>query len=95
MLGWREHEPSAHELHLPDDVQDPGVEVDVVERQPERLTLPQATAGPEREHLPLSSGIPVLDVLHTSIDTDGEPYELTRFVMRADLSGLRDDAPVE
>jgi GntR family transcriptional regulator len=49
----------------------------------------------EREHLRLSQGVPVLDVLHTSIDTDGEPYELTRFVMRADLSGLRYDTPVE
>lgn len=49
----------------------------------------------EREHLRLSPGVPVLDVLHTSIDTDGEPYELTRFVMRADLSALRYDAPVE
>lgn len=49
----------------------------------------------EREHLQLSPGVPVLDVLHTSIDTEGEPYELTRFVMRADLSGLRYDAPVE
>ena len=49
----------------------------------------------EREHLQLSPGVPVLDVLHTSVDTDGKPYELTRFVMRADLSGLRYDAPVE
>jgi Transcriptional regulators len=49
----------------------------------------------EREHLQLSPGVPVLDVLHTSIDTDDEPYELTRFVMRADLSALRYDAPVE
>ena len=49
----------------------------------------------EREHLRLTSGTPVRDVLHTSIDTKGEPYELTRFVMRADLSGLRHDASVE
>lgn len=49
----------------------------------------------ERDHLQLPSGVPVIDVLHTSLDTDGEPYELTRFVMRADLSGLRYDAPVE
>lgn len=49
----------------------------------------------EREHLHLSPGVPVLDVLHTSVDTEGEPYELTRFVMRADLSALRYDAPVE
>ncbi len=49
----------------------------------------------ERHNLRLPPGVPVLDVLHTSIDTSGEPYELTRFVMRADLSALRYDAPVE
>jgi len=37
----------------------------------------------------------VLDVLPTSIDTEGEPYELARFVVRADLSGLRYDVPIE
>jgi GntR family transcriptional regulator len=37
----------------------------------------------------------VLDVLHTSIDQSGDPYELTRFVMRADLTGLVYDVPVE
>jgi GntR family transcriptional regulator len=30
----------------------------------------------------------VLDVWHTSFDTGGVPYELTRFVMRADITGL-------
>jgi GntR family transcriptional regulator len=49
----------------------------------------------ERAHLRLPPGVPVLEVLHTSLDQDGVPYELTRFVMRADLSGLRYDAPVE
>jgi GntR family transcriptional regulator len=49
----------------------------------------------ERRHLKLTPGVPVLDVLHTSIDQDGEPYELTRFVMRADMTGLLYDAPVE
>ena len=49
----------------------------------------------ERERLDLPPGVPVLDVLHTSVDQDGEPYELTRFVLRADLSGLRYDVPVE
>ena len=39
--------------------------------------------------------MPVLDVLHTSIDQAGQPYELTRFVMRTDLTGLRYDAPIE
>ena len=49
----------------------------------------------EQGYLRLPPGVPVLDVLHTSIDQAGEPYELTRFVMRADLSGLVYDAPVE
>jgi len=49
----------------------------------------------ERDRLGLPPGVPVLDVLHTSIDQDGEAYELTRFVLRADLSGLHYDAPVE
>jgi GntR family transcriptional regulator len=49
----------------------------------------------EREHLELPSGVPVLDVLHTSLDQHGSPYELTRFVMRADLTGLLYDVPVE
>jgi len=49
----------------------------------------------EREHLGLPPGVPVLDVLHTSVDQHGEAYELTRFVLRADLSGLHYDAPVE
>jgi len=30
-----------------------------------------------------------------SIDQDGEPYELARFVMRGDMTGLLYDAPVE
>lgn len=49
----------------------------------------------ERARLDLPQGVPVLDVLHTSVDQDGQPYELTRFVLRADLSGLRYDVPVE
>jgi GntR family transcriptional regulator len=49
----------------------------------------------EVELLHLSPGVPVLDVLHTSIDQDGHPYELTRFVMRTDMTGLLYDAPIE
>ena len=45
--------------------------------------------------LHLASGVPVLGVLHTSIDQDGQPYELTRFVMRTDMTGLLYDAPIE
>jgi GntR family transcriptional regulator len=60
-----------------------------------RVRFPSPAPHPSRKHLKLPPGVPVLDVLHTSLDQDGMPYELTRFVMRADLSGLRYDAPVE
>lgn len=46
-------------------------------------------------YLNLPPGVPVLDVLHTSLDQDGKPYELTRFVMRADMNGLVYNTPVE
>jgi GntR family transcriptional regulator len=49
----------------------------------------------EVRHLQLPSGVPVIDVLHTSIDQDSNPYELTRFVMRADLTGLYYDMAVD
>ena len=49
----------------------------------------------ESRLLRLRPGVPVLDVWHTSIDQDGEPYELTRFVMRGDMTGLLYDVPVE
>jgi len=49
----------------------------------------------EQGYLRLPPGVPVLDVLHTSLDQNSEPYELTRFVMRADLAGLVYDVPVE
>ena len=49
----------------------------------------------ESRFLHLRPGVPVLDVWHTSIDQDGEPYELTRFVMRGDMTGLLYDVPVE
>jgi GntR family transcriptional regulator len=49
----------------------------------------------EAQYLKIPPGVPVLDVLHTSIDQDGEPYELTRFVMRADLTGLVYNMKVE
>jgi GntR family transcriptional regulator len=45
--------------------------------------------------LHLRPGVPVLDVWHTSIDEKGEPYELTQFVMRGDMTGLLYDVPVE
>ncbi|MEV7143244.1 GntR family transcriptional regulator [Streptomyces tauricus] len=49
----------------------------------------------EVQYLQIPRGVPVLDVLHTSLDREGEPFELTRFVMRADMNGLNYNAPVE
>jgi len=49
----------------------------------------------ESRYLHLWLGVPVLDVWHTSVDQDGEPFELTRFVMRGDMTGLLYDVPVE
>jgi GntR family transcriptional regulator len=51
--------------------------------------------GDEAETLRVPPGVPIIDVLHTSLDGDGRGYELTRFVMRADMSGLLYDTPVE
>ena len=45
--------------------------------------------------LHLRPAVPVLDVWHTSIDQDGQPYALSRFVMRGDMPGLLYDVPVE
>jgi GntR family transcriptional regulator len=45
--------------------------------------------------LELQSGIPVLEVLHTSLDQDGVPFEVSRYVHRADLTGLKYELPVQ
>lgn len=42
----------------------------------------------EAQTLDLPPGVPVLDVLHTSFDQDGEPFEVSRFVHRADRASL-------
>ena len=63
-----------------------------------RLREEVSTRMPRPEEtrlLHLRPGVPVLDVWHTSIDEKGEPYELTRFVMRGDMTGLAYDVPVE
>jgi len=50
---------------------------------------------PEEAHgLAIPDGVPVLVVLHTSIDQNGQAFEVTRFVMRADASGLDYAMPV-
>jgi GntR family transcriptional regulator len=45
--------------------------------------------------LGLPPGVPVLDVLHTSYNQHGEPFEVTRFVHRADRAGLVYTFPIE
>ena len=47
----------------------------------------------EIRSLRLRPGVPVLDAWRTSLDQGGEPYELTRFVNRGDMTGLRYDVP--
>lgn len=49
----------------------------------------------EAQRLAIPDGVPVLDVLHTGVDQNGRPFEVTRFVMRADLNGLDYRMPVE
>ena len=49
----------------------------------------------EAQTLDLPPGVPVLEVLHTSFDQDGEPFEVSRFVHRADRAGLVCNFPVE
>jgi GntR family transcriptional regulator len=45
--------------------------------------------------LDLLPGVPVLEVLHTSLDQNDEPFEVTRYVHRADQTGLLYELPVE
>ena len=40
-------------------------------------------------------GVPVREVLHTSLNQDGEPSEVSRFVHRADRTGLVYRFPAE
>ncbi|MBD0740456.1 GntR family transcriptional regulator [Streptomyces sp. CBMA29] len=49
----------------------------------------------EARLLELPPGVPVLEVLHTSLDQDSEPFEVSRYVHRADLTGLLYELPVE
>jgi GntR family transcriptional regulator len=63
-----------------------------------RLREEVSTRMPRPEEtrlLRLRPGVPVLDVWHITLDQDGQPYELTRFVKRGDMTGLLYDVPVE
>ncbi|MFI2562291.1 GntR family transcriptional regulator [Nocardia farcinica] len=49
----------------------------------------------ETEELRIPDGVPVLEVVHTGIDQNNEPFEVTHFVRRADFNGLDYIKPVE
>ncbi len=49
----------------------------------------------EARFLQLLPGVPVLEVLHTSLDQDLQPFEVSRYVHRADQTGLLYELPVE
>lgn len=49
----------------------------------------------EAKTLMLPEGVPVLVVLHTGLDQDRVPFEVTEFVMRADYTGLDYTMPVD
>ncbi|BCJ28289.1 GntR family transcriptional regulator [Actinocatenispora sera] len=55
-----------------------------------RMPTPEEVAG-----LVIPDGVPVLEVLHTGIDDNGDPFEVTRFVMRADFNALDYNMPIE
>jgi GntR family transcriptional regulator len=55
-----------------------------------RMPTPDETRG-----LAIPDGVPVLDVVHTGIDAEGRAFEVTNFIMRADLNGLDYRMPVE
>jgi GntR family transcriptional regulator len=55
-----------------------------------RMPSPDETRG-----LSIPDGVPVIEVLHTGIDEHDRPFEVTRFIMRADYMGLDYHMPVE
>jgi GntR family transcriptional regulator len=55
-----------------------------------RMPTPEEARG-----LAIPPGVPVLEVLHTSLDTERRPFEVTRFVLPADRNGLDYDMPIE
>jgi GntR family transcriptional regulator len=52
-------------------------------------------APDEAVALCLPPGVPVLEIVHTSYDSQTRPFEVTRFVLRADLGGLDYEISVE
>jgi len=55
-----------------------------------RMPTPDEVSG-----LSIPRGVPVMEVVHTSVDDRGRSFEVTTFVLRADLNGLDYTMPVE
>ncbi len=55
-----------------------------------RMPTPDEVSG-----LMLPEGVPVLVVLHTGLDDELRPFEVTEFIMRADYTGLDYTMPVD
>lgn len=55
-----------------------------------RMPTPEEARG-----MTLPEGVPVLVVLHTALDQDRRPFEVTEFIMRADYTGLDYTMPVD
>lgn len=53
----------------------------------EEVSARMATPA-EAQALKIPDGVPVLDIVHTGIDQDGIPFEVTQFIMRADYNAL-------
>ncbi len=66
----------------------------VMTRARDEITARMPTPA-EAAVLGLPSGVPVLEVLHTSLDQEGEPFEVSRYVHRADRTGLLYELSVE
>lgn len=48
----------------------------------------------ESQRMQIPDGVPVIELWHTGIDAERRPFEVTRFVMRADSAALDYDMPV-
>ncbi|GAA4695682.1 GntR family transcriptional regulator [Promicromonospora umidemergens] len=60
----------------------------------EEITAQPATRE-EAEGLDLPPGVPMIDLWHTGMTAEKQPFEVTNFYMRADYSALDYDMPVD
>ena len=55
----------------------------------------RAPRSTEVVELDVPPGVPIIEVLHTSLTADGQPFDVTRFILRADVMGLDYTMPIE